>query len=396
LVARLLHLDSQTSHEESDRRSSRRQMLSLGYDDLAGQLRAALDQFPGVTRVEFPWVAGLIVLYLLLLGPGDYLLVKKLGRLHWTWITFPLVVVLFGGLAVILAQRWRGDRLHINRVDVVDLDVESGTGRGCTWLHVYSPSSQSLQLGLRPEWPCPRAEPPREGLLFSWHGLPGRGLGGLDTPATRPLFSAPYSVRFSPATPDRSCTEIQGLPLAVSASKSLAARWWTTWQAGPPQRLSVDSNGLLRGEVINPLTSELADALVFYENWVYEISGKWLPGQRLSLEGRSPRNLQWRLTRRKVVDSKDVSTPWDRAAYDVPRIVEILMFHKAAGGESYTELTNRFTPSLDLSDQLHTGRALIVGRGPGPAHDLQQHGQPLTSAVDRSWTFYRIVIPVEK
>ena len=47
---------------------------ALGLTDLAGQLRGALDQFPGVELAPFWLVAGLIVVYLLLIGPGDFFL----------------------------------------------------------------------------------------------------------------------------------------------------------------------------------------------------------------------------------------------------------------------------------------------------------------------------------
>jgi len=49
-------------------------VASTGITDLSGQLRGALDQFAGVSLVPFSVVAGLVFLYILLIGPGDYLL----------------------------------------------------------------------------------------------------------------------------------------------------------------------------------------------------------------------------------------------------------------------------------------------------------------------------------
>ena len=45
---------------------------SYGFDDLAGQLRSSLEQFRGVRLAPFFVVASLLVLYILLIGPGDY------------------------------------------------------------------------------------------------------------------------------------------------------------------------------------------------------------------------------------------------------------------------------------------------------------------------------------
>jgi len=66
------------------------------FDDLAGQLRSSLEQFRGVRLAPFFVVASLLVLYILLIGPGDYFLLRRLRRgMQWTWLTFPAVVVLF-------------------------------------------------------------------------------------------------------------------------------------------------------------------------------------------------------------------------------------------------------------------------------------------------------------
>ena len=54
--------------------------MQYGYDDLIGQLRAALDRFPGVRLVPFWLVAALAIGYVLLLFPLDYLWSAKSGQ----------------------------------------------------------------------------------------------------------------------------------------------------------------------------------------------------------------------------------------------------------------------------------------------------------------------------
>ncbi len=68
----------------------------FGYDDLVGQLRVPLDQFARARMVTFTWVAVLIALFILCIGPGDYFLLRKVvGRMEFTWITFGLITVAF-------------------------------------------------------------------------------------------------------------------------------------------------------------------------------------------------------------------------------------------------------------------------------------------------------------
>ena len=106
------------------------QMTHVGYDDISGQLRSALDQYSRVTLVRFAWVAGLLVLYILVLGPVDFFGLHRLGRPQWTWGTFPLIVIAFCLLAIWLSQRWKGSRVAVNQLDVVDVELEQGHGPG--------------------------------------------------------------------------------------------------------------------------------------------------------------------------------------------------------------------------------------------------------------------------
>ena len=55
-----------------------------------GSLVQQLENYEGVPVISFGWVALFILLYILLIGPVDYLFLKKvLSRLELTWITFP-------------------------------------------------------------------------------------------------------------------------------------------------------------------------------------------------------------------------------------------------------------------------------------------------------------------
>ena len=162
--------------------------------------------------------------------------------------------------------------------------------------------------------------------------------------------------------PAEPAAAITGLPIEVSGTKSLFGAWWVLGEQPAGQRLTASAYGLLTGQLTNPLDCELTDCMVLYENWMYPVSGTLSPGEAVTFDGVSPRNLEWHLSRRRVVDSKDVGTPWDQASADVPRILEMMMFYQAAGGAAYTGLTHRYQPGLDLSEHLRTGRAILVGR----------------------------------
>ncbi|MBI3836813.1 MAG: hypothetical protein HY288_02615, partial [Planctomycetia bacterium] len=167
------------------------QVTTLGFRDLAGQLKGALDQFAGVQRVPFWLVALLVVTYIACIGPLDYFIVKRvLRRMEATWLTFSITVLVFSAVAYGLAYGLKGRELRVNQVDLVDFDAESNLVRGTSWSNVFSPRMDGYDLSLRkavgPEGDAPA-------VIFSWQGLPGNGFGGMNPPASNlPLFTQAY------------------------------------------------------------------------------------------------------------------------------------------------------------------------------------------------------------
>src|ERR1700733_10510850 len=131
-----------------------------GVSDLSSQLRAALEQFPGVKLIPFGWVAFFIFLYILLIGPGDYFFLKKvLKRMELTWITFPTIVVTVSLVAYYAAYVLKGNDMLVNKVDVVDVGQSAGVLRGNTWANIFSPQNRDYKIQTIP-LPLDRDPPP--------------------------------------------------------------------------------------------------------------------------------------------------------------------------------------------------------------------------------------------
>ena len=151
--------------------------MHYGYTDLSGQLRSALDQFTGVQLIPFSFVALLIIFYILLIGPGDYFFLRKIvRRMEWTWLTFPIIVLVVSGAAYMLAYYLKGDQLRVNQADLVDVDAASGFVRGTTWLNIFSPRMESFNLSLQPQLPDGKDGCKRP-IMVRLVGIAGRGAG---------------------------------------------------------------------------------------------------------------------------------------------------------------------------------------------------------------------------
>lgn len=383
-VAGLLHERKSEQREQPGGTAGAR----LGYSDIAGQLRAALDQFPGVQVVNFTTVAILMMTYIVLIGPADYLFSQRLGvPRSITWVTFPLVVFLFCGIAWYSAGWSHGNLLRLNQAEIIDVDAQSGQVRGTAWLHLYSPETKAYDLSLHSS-AAAQTKPDTTAGHVTWQGLPGSGLGGLDAQQVATAFSDPYAIEFPAATP-----ALRGLPIQVGSSKSLSVRWWQEVSLPETSKISLNEHGVPAGDVVNPLDVELQDCIFTYNIWMYRLK-KLRARERFSLGDARPLYLEARLQQQTGANFKDTATPWLRDSTDVPAILQMLMYHEAARGESYTGLTHRYQPYLDLSSQLTNGRGMLVGRAEKAASSLHVAGSPLSADQIQSWTYYRIVIPV--
>ncbi|MCZ7544425.1 MAG: hypothetical protein M5R40_13250 [Anaerolineae bacterium] len=81
-------------------------------------------------------IAGFLIVYVLLIGPLNYLVLNRLGRRELAWITIPAMILLFGVLAYLTGFGLRGTRAVVNRLHVVRVwpDVDRAQVEGLVGL----------------------------------------------------------------------------------------------------------------------------------------------------------------------------------------------------------------------------------------------------------------------
>ena len=204
--------------------------MANSISDLATLIRRSLDQFKGVTLIPFGWVAGFIVLYILLIGPGDYFFLKKvLKRMELTWITFPTIVVTVSLLAYYAAYIVKGTDLRVNKIDVVDIDLESNAARGTSWINLFSPQNRDYSVAVVPVSPDRDLRPkvtapplPGTDVLLTWFGAPEGGLRGMNTRGQGMGFGGGgYSY-----APINKAEELEDVRVGIWSTKGFVARWF--------------------------------------------------------------------------------------------------------------------------------------------------------------------------
>ena len=376
------------------------ELAQVGYDDLSGQLRGALDQYAdqGVRFVPFEVLFILGVAYILLIAPGDYFFLKRiLGRMELTWFTFPALVVLACVGTYYLACFTKGNRRLMNQAELIDIDVASGQVRADSWFSIYSSKSQTFDLSVRFRLPVREPRPPETGkekdrvdskeqVLMSWLGLPGTALGGMRSSAASPQFDTGY--RYGPRL-----ETMHGVPIQIWSTKSFVARISATTAAPMQSALVIHESSRdqrLSGTITNQLTIPLSDATLFHGSWVYPL-GTIEPGRTVTVgKEDAMRTVRNHLTRFGEWESES-----DAQRSDVSRVLNRMVFYEAAGGRDATPLKNRYMSDVDMTELLTDGRAILIAESDKAAFQVFQAEESISYPQALRASMYRFVLPIQ-
>jgi hypothetical protein len=109
-------------------------------------LVSAVSQLPSLA---LPPITGLIVLlgaYILLIGPLNYLVLRRLDRREWAWLTMPLLIVAFTAGAFGFGAALRGNDVIVNEVAIVSGSPGATDGSAQVYVGIFSPSRGRYQV----------------------------------------------------------------------------------------------------------------------------------------------------------------------------------------------------------------------------------------------------------
>ncbi len=364
-----------------------------GYRDLSGQLRSQLEQFDSVTPVQFIWIAALLALFVLMIGPLDFFLLRKLNRLHWTWVTFPSAVVLIAVVIIVMTQTLPADKPMMNQLHIVDIDAATGTVRGTEYLAVYSPEVAAFDVHLESHAGTDESDPgiqiKRDFTTTGWHGLPGTGLGALGRTSFQTYINHQYQI-------DVSAAQIDSIPVQHGGTKIIRSRWSGKTEIGNQPELYADPiSGALRGTVTNPFDFDLYEVEILFDGRVYPIGRTFEAGESIDIFDVSgdSQGIDNYYSRYQDGSNKGNRRSWKVMQESTQRIVKQMMFNQDIGGAKYTGLINRYEEFLDLSHSLSYNRAVLVGRtAQGQSSFVVSGGQQVGLETENH--FYRVVFKV--
>jgi hypothetical protein len=368
--------------------SSRGALIQSAAPELAARMHRSLESFPGVKIVPFGWVAFFVFAYILLIGPLDYLFLKRVARrMELTWITFPLIVLAVSIAAYAGAYAIKGSDLRVNKVDAVDYDQSTGLIRGNTWMTVFSPANRDYGLSIAPLGPTlePGSKADLRSQTLSWFGSPEPVLGGSGRIA---FGNAGYA--YGPAGRPES---IEGIRIPIWSTKSFTGRW--AGSAGAKlieSELEVVGGDRVSGSIRNLTGETLENAQLFYGRHVYDL-GTIRPGGIVRVTPTRTESMSANLGRlaRGLDRRRAARGGRSELANARGNVLRAAMFHDAMGAHG-AAAPNLSLRSLDLSVQVsELHRPMLVADVAAPAASLTLEQAPAGPEVDQL-TVLRVVL----
>jgi len=340
--------------------------VKRGYSDWSGQIRSALDSFEGVKIVTFSVIATFLFIYLLVIAPIDWFVAKKLvKRPIVTWIVFPLSVVAFSTIAVLIVKSSTPNAPILNQAEVLDVDLESGIARDTTWLGFYSP------YGKRYDFEMSTALPGAKTVCSTLFPLTlsGKGLGGAEqNNYSLRVWNEPYRIDSNVEK-----SKIERTPIASRSSKSFVGRSVFQMQDLLKSPKLVDDGLTLKGAVVNPFNAPIYSAYLLYKGGAYSL-GTLAPGETVIDRGAT------RIEPSRILNEHRSSVPtsqassWDSTSYNsastrIPYILRTASFYEFGGGEDNFGIAKRLQGDVDLSAALRCGRAVVFGTMVDPFYE---------------------------
>lgn len=91
-------------------------------------------------------IIGFLLIYIALMGPLNYVILNRLNRREWAWVTIPLLIAVFSALAWTLGFNLRGNEATLNRLALVRAWPDAEQARADSLVGLLSPRRTEYTL----------------------------------------------------------------------------------------------------------------------------------------------------------------------------------------------------------------------------------------------------------
>jgi len=135
---------------------------------------------PDVRPFSFHWAALFLLVYVLAIGPVDYLVLKRAKRLRWTWLTFPALALLFSVAALAVVNAVKSAHLLVKTYNVIGVPCKGDFVRELTYVGIHPASHGRYDV-----YPLDAGAAVRDAGLYDRHAEEWPGRWGVRRPSSR-------------------------------------------------------------------------------------------------------------------------------------------------------------------------------------------------------------------
>jgi hypothetical protein len=107
-------------------------------------LAQSLMAMPALELPDLRQLGALLLIYVVVVGPGTFFVLRRLDRQAWGWVVVPLVTLVFAAGTYALGYSKRGGDVIVNQIDILEPFSERGT-RVRSFVGIFSPSRREFQ-----------------------------------------------------------------------------------------------------------------------------------------------------------------------------------------------------------------------------------------------------------
>ena len=111
-------------------------------------LVSAVSQLPSLALPPIGGMLALLGAYIVLIGPLNYVVLRRLDRREWAWLTMPALIVVFTAGAYGFGAALRGNDVIVNEVAIVSGSPGATDGAGQIYVGIFSPQRGRYQVAV--------------------------------------------------------------------------------------------------------------------------------------------------------------------------------------------------------------------------------------------------------
>jgi len=121
---------------------------SSARQQFANNMPYVLSNLPVLDLPSASALALMLVIYIILVGPVNYFVLRQSKKLHLAWITIPLITLFFSVASFTLGYAMHGTDIFINKISVIQLEP-GGAAHFDSFVGVYSPAQTAYQIEVK-------------------------------------------------------------------------------------------------------------------------------------------------------------------------------------------------------------------------------------------------------